>query len=510
MSFFSDLQAQLDALRALVGDVEAVAVPGAVSRLGDDEVVAVISTVSALAQACESLRIAASGVVAARSTREAGHSGLAQKRGHRSPASLVQELTGSTRADAVKQVRLGEALSTSHGDGVDGAGEGVDATEGSVVVGRPWHAPLSDALLGGSITAAQHDAILRGLGGPPAPDADGADSVDVVDDAADRARAAEQLREVWAVAAGELVVEAPHRTVEELARAARTLRDQLDPEGAQRRFEERFRARSFRMWTDADGIHRGTFSFDDHAAAWVRTIIDSALRPRRGGPRFVDPTEKARADELVADPRTNEQLAYDLLIGVLRTGALADAKAVFGTRQAGVRVVISAAARAAVADGRPGVGVLEEDQATLPAWLIEQHACDTGIVELRIDRDGNPLHLGREARLFSPGQRVALAIRDGGCRWKGCDRPASYCESHHIDHHAEGGNTDTDRGILLCRFHHMALHDGGWRITRDGLGDFVLHPPPGGGSPVVLKPRLALTYAWAGIDPPPPRFRPAA
>lgn len=344
------------------------------------------------------------------------------------------------------------------------------------------------------------------------PDADGTDSVDGVDraDAADRARAAEQLREVWAVAAGELVVEAPHRTVEELARAARTLRDQLDPEGAQRRFEERFQARSFRMWTDADGIHRGTFSFDDHAAAWVRTIIDSALRPRRGGPRFVDPTEKARADELVADPRTNEQLAYDLLIDVLRTGALADAKAVFGTRQAGVRVVISAAARAAVADGRPGVGVLEEDQATLPAWLIEQHACDTGIVELRIDRDGNPLHLGREARLFSPGQRVALAIRDGGCRWKGCDRPASYCESHHIDHHAEGGNTDTDRGILLCRFHHMALHNGGWRITRDGLGDFVLHPPPGGGETIVLKPRLALTYAWAGIDPPPPRFRPAA
>lgn len=447
MSFFSDLQAQLDALRALVGDVEAVAVPGAVSRLGDDEVVAVISTVSALARACESLRIAASGVVAARSTREAGHSGLAQKRGHRSPASLVQELTGSTRADAVKQVRLGEALSTSHGDGGDGAGEGVDATEGSVVVGRPWHAPLSDALLAGAITAAQHDAILRGLGEPPAPDADGTDSVDGVDraDAADRARVAEQLREVWAVAAGELVVEAPHRTVEELARAARTLRDQLDPEGAQRRFEERFQARSFRMWTDADGIHWGTFSFDDHAAAWVRTIIDSALRPRRGGPRFVDPTEKARADELVADPRTNEQLAYD-----------------------------------------------------------------TGIVELRIDRDGNPLHLGREARLFSPRQRVALAIRDGGCRWKGCDRPASYCESHHIDHHAEGGNTDIDRGILLCRFHHMALHNGGWRITRDGLGDFVLHPPPGGGEAIVLKPRLALTYAWAGIDPPPPRFRPAA
>ena len=66
----------------------------------------------------------------------------------------------------------------------------------------------------------------------------------------------------------------------------------------------------------------------------------------------------------------------------------------------------------------------------------------------------------------------------------------------HIDHHAEGGNTDTDRGILLCRFHHMALHDGGWRITRDGLGDFVLHPPRKDELPAIEQAIERSLQAW--------------
>jgi len=82
---------------------------------------------------------------------------------------------------------------------------------------------------------------------------------------------------------------------------------------------------------------------------------------------------------------------------------------------------------------------------------------------------------------------------------------------HHIDHYVEDeGRTDVDRGILLCRYHHMQLHHGGWKITRDGLGDFLLHPPPGRGEPITLPPRLALRYAWGDIDPPPKRSRPAA
>ncbi|GAA2010270.1 HNH endonuclease signature motif containing protein [Microbacterium ulmi] len=152
----------------------------------------------------------------------------------------------------------------------------------------------------------------------------------------------------------------------------------------------------------------------------------------------------------------------------------------------------------------------EDDQTALPAWLVAQQICDTGTVACTVDPSGNPLDLGHETRLFTARQRIALAARDGGCRWRGCDRAASHCEAHHIDPHAQGGRTDIDRGILLCRWHHRELHHGGWRIIRQGKGEFVLHPPPGRGDPIVLTPRLALRCAWADLAPPPKRFRPGA
>lgn len=508
MAFFSDIARRVDDLRVLLGgDVHDDSLTRDVSALGDDDVVAVIAQTAALEREIQKLRIVATGVASARSARESGHGGLAQKRGHRTPVALVQELTGATRGEAATQVRVGESLVEATAPPAPEPHVGV----GAEPVVEPWHAPLSRAVLAGTISATQHDAIQRGLGQPPTPDGCvpecWATEVEPCRCAADAAEAASR---VWALAAEQLVAEAVERTVEELGAAARTVRDLLDPEGAQRRFDERFARRSFRMWTDADGTRRGSWVFDPEGGAWLAAIIDAALRPRRGGPRFVDPDEKAAADELASDPRTNEQLAYDLLIDTLRAGALADAETVFGTRQAGVRIVATAAAIEAVDAGRPAVALIDEERTAIPASLAAQRRCDAGVGHATMDAGGNPLFLGRESRLFSAPQRLALALRDGGCRWRGCDRPSSYCEAHHIDPHSEGGRTDVDRGILLCRYHHMTLHHGGWRITRDGLCDFVLHPPPGRGDPIVLAPRRVLRYAWAGIDPPPRRFRVAA
>lgn len=502
MAIITELREQLTAVAAVLGDdVTTAALAQAIESFDDEQVLALLSSSDALARGAERLRIAAAGVVAARSTRDAGHTGLAQSRGHSTPLSLLQEMTGVTRAEAQKQLRIGEAMHeapalTADTPSTDTSSADADAPA-EAGAERPWHAPLSDALLHGTLTAAQHDAILRGLGEPPvvrdpeAPDATEADA----------AEAARVCREAWSLAAIELIAEAPHLKVEALGKLARTVRDRLDPEGAERRFEARHEARSFQMWTDGDGIHHGHLVFDDHGAAWVRSIVDAALRPRRGGPRFVDPEEKERADELAEDPRTNKQLSYDLILDVLRAGSLAEAEKVFGARQPGVRLVQVVDAESTTA----GAAHTEDGLHALPGWIAEQHRCESGTLPCRFDAFGNPLDVGREHRLFTPRQRVALALRDGGCRWRGCDRPASYCEAHHIDPYSEGGRTDIDRGILLCRYHHMALHNGGWRITREGRGEFLLHPP-GGREPIPLRPPLALTYAWAGIDPPPRRF----
>lgn len=461
----------------------------------DADVVRVLEETAALAHELEQIQAMTAGVIALRSRREQGHSGLSAARGHRSAAALIQNLTGSTKADAHRQVRVGEALVD---DGAPSDDSACVSVQGARPPATPWFQPLRDALRDGHLTSAQFDAIRRGLGEPPLLPGDTADAE--THDASERRPSV-----AWAQAAEHLTCDAAQRTVEELWQQARTIRDMLDPEGAEARFMDRFGKRSFRTFRGQDGQKRATMVLDDEGDLFLETMLAAALRPRRGGPRFVDSQEKARAALLTDDPRTNDQLAYDLIIDVLRTGALADAESVFGTRQAGVRLVQTVDA----AGERAAVAHSEDHLISMPGVVADQRICDSGVIAVRVDAGGNPLDVGREQRLFTPRQRIALAIRDGGCRWKGCDRPASYCEAHHIDEwHRDRGRTDIDRGILLCRYHHMALHHGGWRITREGHGDFTLLDPSG--DECALRSRTVLSYAFGGIDPPPKRFRPAA
>ncbi len=74
--------------------------------------------------------------------------------------------------------------------------------------------------------------------------------------------------------------------------------------------------------------------------------------------------------------------------------------------------------------------------------------------------DSEILDLGRATRTPSPAIRKALHLRDGHCRFAGCDRPAHFCDAHHIVHWLRGGETCLDNLILLCRHHHSLLHEG--------------------------------------------------
>jgi hypothetical protein len=78
------------------------------------------------------------------------------------------------------------------------------------------------------------------------------------------------------------------------------------------------------------------------------------------------------------------------------------------------------------------------------------------------DSTGVPLHLGRTVRIATPGQTAALAARDGGCTFPGCDRPPSHCQRHHITEWAAGGPTDLDNLTLLCGHHHREFQKRGW------------------------------------------------
>ena len=65
----------------------------------------------------------------------------------------------------------------------------------------------------------------------------------------------------------------------------------------------------------------------------------------------------------------------------------------------------------------------------------------------------------------------AVVIRDGHCRWPGCDRPGWQCDVHHVIRREHGGPTVIENGALFCKFHHhRGAHsrDITVRMTCDG------------------------------------------
>jgi hypothetical protein len=61
------------------------------------------------------------------------------------------------------------------------------------------------------------------------------------------------------------------------------------------------------------------------------------------------------------------------------------------------------------------------------------------------------LEVGRATRVVHPAQRAALAVRDQGCVFPGCERPLGWCDAHHLWHWVDGGPTDLANLALLCR-----------------------------------------------------------
>jgi hypothetical protein len=88
-----------------------------------------------------------------------------------------------------------------------------------------------------------------------------------------------------------------------------------------------------------------------------------------------------------------------------------------------------------------------------------------------------PLSVGRATRTIPASIRTALVVRDQGCRFPGCDRPPAWTDGHHIIHWADGGPTELDNLVSLCRSHHRRVHEEGWRI-HIADGNAVVEPPP--------------------------------
>jgi hypothetical protein len=108
------------------------------------------------------------------------------------------------------------------------------------------------------------------------------------------------------------------------------------------------------------------------------------------------------------------------------------------------------------------------------AATVQRLACDADLIRVIVGPRSEVLDVGRALRVPAPATRRALAIRDRGCAWPGCDRPASWCQVHHLRHWSHQGRSDRDNLVLLCHRHHWMVHEGRWQLVRDADG--VLHP----------------------------------
>ena len=207
------------------------------------------------------------GIVAARSTLELGYDGLAQRSGARTADALVSQLTGTSGPEARAITAVGSMMSDP----------------------APWLGEVAGRVTAGELSVGAAAAIQSGLGAPSPTVA--------ADDLAD--------------AAHSLLQSAGFLPPEKVAQRARERRDELDEAGVLDREAVLREKRFLRLTRLPDGMTRLIGLLDPESAALVTDAVDAVTSPRRGGPRFVDPDAAARAEAIVRDERSTEQLALD-------------------------------------------------------------------------------------------------------------------------------------------------------------------------------------------------------
>ncbi len=414
------------AFAALVDSSTTFAAPGS-GGLSDDELLDAQRSLAEIRRRVDAWSASIAAEIAQRSRHELGDSGLARRLGARTPELLVQQLTGTTTREAHTMVRVGTLITV----------------------------PSTFDAVGAAVADGQLSL----------------DAADVISTSLDRVDASVPKESV-AEAAVSLLHDATSLTVEKLAARAREYVAELDEQHVLDRERAMRDARYLRLTPQRNGMTRLSGLLDPESAAMVTATFDAITSPRRGGPRFIDPAAIDYAEQLTLDSRTTEQIALDAFVELIRLGGSA-APEIVGAQRPAVRILVTDHDLAR----RAGYGRIEGQNSPMSIASVEREICDRGTIPIQFDTYGQIINLGREKRLFTPRQKLGIAARDGGCLFPSCERPPSWCEAHHIDEYfRDKGRTDIADGVLLCRHHHLLIHNNGWRIVRKGA-DYSVIPP---------------------------------
>ncbi len=191
---------------------------------------------------------------------------------------------------------------------------------------------------------------------------------------------------------------------------------------------------------------------DPEAAAIVANTLDDVQPPE--GAADVRTAAQRRADALV------------LLCERARGGKVPESRPIAGAE---VVVPYELFAGRALAE-LDGLRCEIEGFGPIARITAERILCDCALGRVVMRGRSQILDLGRRTRTVPERLRRAIVLRDEHCQFPGCRAPASWCDAHHLLHWILGGETNLENLALLCRRHHVAVHEGGWKLERGPNG----------------------------------------
>lgn len=243
----------------------------------------------------------------------------------------------------------------------------------------------------------------------------------------------------------DLLARAGEVSPDKFAQDAKRFGVQASEDRGEAELERQRKARRASTFTDPDtGMGRLSAEFDPIRNGLVLQALDGRVDQLRRVDRGIGRSmEQRRADALFelithTDALTLQPLAAEDCKARpdMQLVVVADIGLIDGTDPAG-RCEI------------PGVG-------PVPPSVLAKLSPDTEIAGMLFGGQGRPLWLGRKVRDANAAQRLALAVRDGGCVV--CGAPMHLCEIHHVREWEQDGPTDIENLVALCRRHHRDHH----------------------------------------------------
>ena len=239
-------------------------------------------------------------------------------------------------------------------------------------------------------------------------------------------------------------------------------------------------ATAMRAWSDCATAHRDPKPESPHHLHLSRTLA---------GRWRLDANLGAETGELLATalriaqvPDTDDEPARST--ATRRADALGDVCRFFldhqRTRRAGrhrphINLVLDIERFRALS----GAGATSVDGTGVDRTTVERLLCDAALHRVLTRGRSAVLDYGTATRTIPAPLFNALAVRDQRCRFPGCDRPAAWCEGHHVRPWLLGGSTQLSNLVLVCSRHHHLFHKPGWHAKLLPDGTLEITDPQG-------------------------------